>query len=124
MPRLVAVGSDAASWSVASISRSHFRVSMGGPLRRKISVRSGSSPTVCGLSERVSESGLYCSMMVESLTPVLGSKVMMAPLCNRGEMLGMVRASGGGCRRCAHARRELTVDALRHRLADVVGAGG
>src|SRR5437868_416014 len=120
MPRLVAVGSDAASWSVASISRSHFRVSMGGPLRRRISVRSGSSPTVCGLSERVSESGLYCSMMVPSLTPVLGSKVRIAPFCSLGERLDMARASiADGCGSAGELREQslrcLAADRVRPR---------
>src|SRR5271170_5277495 len=54
-----------------------------------ISVRSGSSPTVCGFRERVSVSGLYCSMILPSGIPVVGSSDRIAPFCSRGETLGM-----------------------------------
>src|SRR5579871_1940744 len=96
MPEDSAVGSPAASWSVASISISHLIVSNGGPLSRKISVRSGSSPTVCGLSERVIESGLYCSMIVPSGMPSVGSSIRMAPLRSSGETLAMAVPRCGG----------------------------
>src|ERR1700683_188478 len=89
IPSDMAVESPLANWSVASISPSHLIVSTGGPFSRMISVRSGSSPTVCGFSERVSVSGLYCSMILPSGIPVVGSSDRIAPFCSRGEMLDM-----------------------------------
>src|SRR5580693_7862059 len=104
MPRLMATGSEAASWSVASISMSHLIVSIGGPLSRRISLRSGSSPTACGLSDRVSVSGLYCSVMVPGGMPVTGSRDMMAPCRTSGDTLDMAVLLAGAFRaawRCA-----------------------
>src|ERR1051326_802454 len=92
MPSRMATGSAAASWLVASISTSQLMVSIGGPLRRRILLRSASSPTLCGLSERVIDSGLYCSMMVPSGIPVVASSERIAPLRSRGEMLAMARS--------------------------------
>src|SRR5437773_3158451 len=67
-------------------------VSMGGPVSLRISVRSGWSPTVWGLSERVIVSGLYCRLINPSGIPRVESTERIAPFCSLGEMLAIGRA--------------------------------
>src|SRR5690242_2083083 len=83
------------SWSVASISTSSFSVSTGGPFRRSTSERSPPSAlTACTCSERVSESGLYCSAITRSTAELAASISTMPPLRMRGEP-GKVLMAGG-----------------------------
>src|SRR5580698_4737863 len=71
MPKDRVVGSEVASRLVASISIVTWMVSIGGPLRRKISVLSGSSLTGWGFSVRVTCSGLYWNSITDG--PFLGA---------------------------------------------------
>src|ERR1051326_5800666 len=114
MPRATASAFPAGSSrrSVASISASSLIVSIAAPFSRSASERVPVSPVACTWSERVSESGLYCSAITRSTREVSGSTCTIPPLRSRGEM-GVIRRS------LREALVEVVVDVRPQRLQRV-----
>src|SRR5215217_5321653 len=119
MPRLPAMASPLASWSVASISTSTRMFSTGGPASRSASVRSlPPSPDIWGVSVRVIVSGLYWNT-TRLATGLNGSTATMAPRCVRGvrgnELMASLPPSQAGVHGPRHLRAQrLGCGVLRH----------
>ncbi len=71
-------------------------------------MRSGSSPTLCGLSERVSVSGLYCNRIVPSGMPLVGIERHDRALADERRDASMAPAPGWAPNRSRHGSARVT----------------